>query len=186
MDTTSISLLDQLKRPAGQNAWDRFVQLYTPLLYLWARRLGARDQEADDLVQDVFTILVQKLPQFVYNRDKRFRGWLWTITLNKWREQRRQPARDQAAGDALNDLPGPDNHQEVEDAEYRQYIARRALELMRSDFQESTWQACWELVVERRPAQNVADELGLGIDAVYAAKSRVLRRLRQELAGLLE
>jgi len=62
----------------------------------------------------------------------------------------------------------------------------RALELMRADFQPVTWQACWEFVVRDRPAAEVAAELGITINTVYLAKSRVLRRLREELAGLLD
>jgi RNA polymerase sigma-70 factor (ECF subfamily) len=73
-----------------------------------------------------------------------------------------------------------------EEAEYRQHLARRALELMQAEFPPATWKACWEVVVAGRPAAEVAAELAISIDSVYAAKSRVLRRLRQELAGLLD
>jgi RNA polymerase sigma-70 factor (ECF subfamily) len=57
---------------------------------------------------------------------------------------------------------------------------------MQSEFQPTTWKACWETVAHGRPAAKVAAELRISIDSVYTAKSRVLRRLRQELAGLLE
>ena len=63
---------------------------------------------------------------------------------------------------------------------------RRALELMQADFQPTTWKACWEYAVQGRPAEEVARELDTTVAVVYAAKSRVLRRLRQELAGLLD
>ena len=90
MDSTPVSLLERLRRPAEQAAWERFVRLYTPLLCQWARRLGLRGADAADLVQDVFVVLVQKLPEFRYDPRRRFRGWLWTVTLNKWRERRRR------------------------------------------------------------------------------------------------
>jgi RNA polymerase sigma-70 factor (ECF subfamily) len=60
------------------------------------------------------------------------------------------------------------------------------LELMRNEFEEPTWRACFECTVNDRPAAEVARELGLSVNAVYVAKSRVLRRLRQELDGLWE
>src|SRR5581483_587247 len=70
--------------------------------------------------------------------------------------------------------------------EYRQKLVARALELMRAEFQPTTWRACWEHVVSNRPAAEVAAELGMTVGAVYVAKGRVLRRLREELAGLWE
>jgi RNA polymerase sigma-70 factor, ECF subfamily len=69
---------------------------------------------------------------------------------------------------------------------YRQHIARRALQILQADFQPTTWKAFWEHVVNDRPAPAVAQELGLTAGAVYAAKFRILDRLRQELAGMLE
>lgn len=187
METTSISLLERLRQPLDQEAWERFVKLYTPIMNHWARRLGCQGQDADDLVQDVFAHLVRKLPEFHYDRRKSFRGWLWTVTLNKRRQQKRQrAAADEASGaDALAHLEDPAGPDAVENAEYREYLVGRALQLMQSEFRPTTWKACWQLIVVGRPAAAVAAELGIGIDAVYAAKSRVLRRLRAELDGLL-
>src|SRR5262245_11991856 len=93
MHTTSISLLERVRQPTEREAWTRFVELYTPLLYYWACRLGMQEPDAADLVQDVFTVLVQKLPSFSYDASKSFRSWLRTITYNKWRDfQRRRAA----------------------------------------------------------------------------------------------
>jgi RNA polymerase sigma-70 factor (ECF subfamily) len=83
MTTTPGSLLERLRRPGDLDAWEHFVRLYTPLLHSWARhKLGLNVPDAADLVQDVFTVLVQLLPEFRYDPHKRFRGWLWTVTLN--------------------------------------------------------------------------------------------------------
>ena len=90
MLTTSASLLKRLKERSEQEAWKRFVLLYTPLLCCWAGRLGAQNADADDLVQDVFTLLYQKLPEFTYRPQKSFRAWLRTVLVNKWREGRRR------------------------------------------------------------------------------------------------
>ena len=79
---------------------------------------------------------------------------------------------------------------EAEDAfwqiEYQQQLVNRALKLMEAEFEETTWKACWECVVSGKPAGVVARQLGLTVAAVYAAKSRMLRRLREELSGLLD
>src|SRR5947209_16334896 len=89
MHTTSPSLLARLRRPDDPEAWDRLVDLYTPLLYHWARGTGLQEPDAADLVQEVFAVLVRKLPEFRYDEHKSFRGWLRKITLNKWRDRQR-------------------------------------------------------------------------------------------------
>jgi DNA-directed RNA polymerase specialized sigma24 family protein len=90
MDTTSVSLLERLRRPEPSEAWRRFVELYTPLIYYWSRRVGLQPEECADLVQEVLAVMVQKLPEFQYDPKQGFRGWLRTVTLNKWRENRRR------------------------------------------------------------------------------------------------
>lgn len=188
MVATPVSLLEQMRRQPDEAAWRRFVHLYSPLLYQWARKLGLQPEEAADLVQDVFALLLRKLPEFVYDPQRRFRGWLWTLTLNKWRERRRRDTQAPTTGgaDALAGVTVPDPAVAFDEAEYRQLLVRRALELMQADFEPPTWRACWEYVVAGRPAAEVAAELGLTVNAVHLAKSRVLRRLRQDLDGLLE
>ena len=179
MDTPA-SLLERLRQPAAPAAWNRFVELYTPVLYAWTRRLGLQPADAADLVQDVFTILVQKLPTFQYDKQKSFHAWLKTVLVNRWRDKLRRPVEVPAGAG----LVAPDEDA-LSETEYRRHVVRRALQLMQSDFKPATWRACWEFVVTGKPAEVVARELGLTINAVYLAKSRVLRRLREELHGLL-
>jgi RNA polymerase sigma-70 factor, ECF subfamily len=188
MDSTPVSLLWRLARRADDNDWDRFVKLYTPLIYYWGRRAGLQREDAADLVQDVLTTLVRKLPEFHYDGGKSFRGWLRTVTLNHWRDRRKrratQPIGDGAAG--LSSVAVADDVELFTEEEYRRHVVGQALRLMREEFQETTWKACWEHAVAGRPAADVAAELGLTVGAVYAAKFRVLTRLRQELDGLVE
>jgi len=185
---TPASLLERLKQPAQSDAWDRFVRIYTPFIYHWARQAGLQTSDAADLVQEVLTSLLQKLPEFNYDGHKSFRAWLRTVTLNKWRDQCRRRAVQpvHGAGHNVAELADPDPHDSFAEAEYRQQLVARALELMRSEFQEATWQACWQFVACGRPATDVAQELGISENAVYLAKGRVLRRLRRELEGLLD
>jgi RNA polymerase sigma-70 factor (ECF subfamily) len=184
---TPISLLERLRDPQQQEAWSRFVQLYTPLLHHWARRQGLEGAAAADLVQEVFLVLVRKLPAFRYDRQKSFRNWLRTVLINKARDSARRAGTSQEGGGTLpSDVASPDPIPALDEAEYRAYLVARALQLMQADFQPATWQACWQLVVESKPAAEVARELDLSLASVYAAKSRVLRRLRQELEGFLE
>jgi RNA polymerase sigma-70 factor (ECF subfamily) len=188
MDPTSSSLLLRLRQPGEEASWQRFVDLYTPLLYYWACRMGLSGNDAADLVQDVFVTLVQKLPEFVYDPSKKFRAWLRTITENRWRDlQRRKAVGPHVGGpDGLEEAAVPDGAAALWEGEYREHLLARAIQVMQSDFQPATWKACWALIVEGKSGADVAAELGMSLDAVYAARSRVLRRLRQELDGLLD
>jgi RNA polymerase sigma-70 factor (ECF subfamily) len=186
--STSISLLNRVRQPEDRQAWDRFVALYTPLLYSWASRLRLSEADAADLVQDVFVILLKKLPEFEYDPNKSFRAWLWTVARNKYLERRRRPAAFPLGNE--EDSPAQpaeaDGAERFAEAEYRTFLVGRALRLMQAEFQASTWKACWECVVNSKPAAAVAAELGTTVEVVWAAKARVLRRLREELQGLLE
>jgi RNA polymerase sigma-70 factor, ECF subfamily len=186
MYSTSASLLERLKLPGDHVAWERFVQIYTPFLYYCAKQARLGDADAADVVQDVFVHLMDKMLTFEYRRSGSFRGWLKTVTLNKCRERHRR-RRETATGEA-------DVDQSVEDealnrfweTEYTDIVVARALKLMQTEFETTTWQACWQHVVEDRPAAEVAENLGLSLPAVYTYSSRVLKRLRQELRDLME
>ncbi len=186
MIDTSTSLLARLRSCDDTRAWARFVGLYTPVLFYWIRRQGVPTDDAADLVQEVFTVLVAKLPTFQYDRRRSFGAWLRTITTNKCHDYfRRRNARPMATS-GLVDGETLDHAQQFSETEYQQRLARRALEVMRNEFETATWKACWESVVVGRGALEIAQELGLSVNAVYVAKSRVLRRLREELDGLWE
>lgn len=187
METTSPSLLERLRRPDDQQAWEQFTRLYTPLLLDWARGRGLQEHDAADLVQDVLTTLIQQLPSFTYDPEKSFRGWLRTILLNKWRNRCRiPPARHLDRYAIETRVAESDDAKLFAEAEYRQHLVRRILELIQTDFQPKTWRAFWECQVAGRAATEVAAELGMSISAVYVAKCRVLNRLREELRGLLD
>lgn len=187
MDHTPPSLLESLRTPRAAEVWPRFVHLYSPLLFYWAKRLGLQDQDAADLVQDVFMHLLDQMPKFAYDRNGSFRSWLRTVIMNKWREKQRRSSLPVADNkNVAEQACGMDPAEALWEREYQQHVARLALCLMQSEFQETTWKACWEVVVNDRSAEEVARELNLTLGAVYAAKSRVLRRLRHELDGLLD
>jgi RNA polymerase sigma-70 factor (ECF subfamily) len=159
------------------------------VLYHWVTKLVTPTSDRADFVQDIFTLLVRELPRFEYQPDKGFHAWLWIVIKNKWHERgRRASVRPSLVGDEQSLLAATtlDNTLAIDEAEYRKYLVSRALQLMQAEFQPTTWKACWECVVHDRPAADVAKELGITVNAVYVASSRVVRRLRQELAGLLD
>jgi RNA polymerase sigma factor (sigma-70 family) len=191
---TSASLLERLRQQPDAASWERLVSLYTPLLRGWLRRQAIPLKDVDDLVQDVMAVLVRELGQFHYDPERgSFRGWLRTIVANRarafWRSQRTRP---QAAGNdgmeqRLNELEDPHSDLSKQwEHEHDLHVVRRLLEAIAHDFEPTTWQAFCRLVLDRADGSAVADELGISINAVYLARHRVLRRLRQEIRGLTD
>ena len=185
MDTTSASLLARVRHLDDADAWGRFVRTYSPILYTWTRRLGLSPDDASELVQDVFAVLVQKLPEFEYNTDKQFRGWLWTVTRRRWLDRKRratlkfEPGRDPAEVPAASE-------DELEEKEFRAHVLREILPTLQGNFHESTWRAFWRHVVEGAAVGDVAAELGISVASVYKAKLRVMAHLHRELGDLLD
>jgi RNA polymerase sigma-70 factor (ECF subfamily) len=135
----------------------------------------------------VLTLLLRKLPEFTYKQDGGFHKWLRTVMLNKLRENRRRAGVGQAAaGPALDDVAAPDDASDLEEAEYRRHLVQRALQALQPEFSVVTWKAFQGYVMSGRDPVEVATELHVRVGTVYAAKSRVLTRLRQELAGLVD
>jgi RNA polymerase sigma-70 factor (ECF subfamily) len=185
MDTTSPTLLARLAAPGESEAWDRFTRLYTPLLLGWAARLGFQPADAADLSQDVLLKLVRLLPEYRRGEGQSFRGWLFRVATNQARDfHRRRATRPMPAAEGLSGVA--DASVEMTEAEYRQALVRRGLELIRGDFTEATWAAFTGVMVDGRTAAEVATALGVSVNVVYLARHRVLTRLRQELDGLLD
>jgi RNA polymerase sigma-70 factor (ECF subfamily) len=192
--STSSTLLARV-RHHDPSAWQRLSDLYGPLVFGWARSWGLQSSDAGDLVQAVFLAVHGHVATFRKEQSgDSFRGWLYTIARNKLRDQMRERAHEpQAAGGtaahlAMQAAADQDQRSVLEESSQREqsWLVRRAVELMQTDFEESTWRAFLLTAVEGRSVSEAAGELGLSVDSVYQARSRVLRRLRQELDGLLE
>ena len=185
MYTTSLTLLEDLCHPRDDQAWSRFVRVYTPLLYRWARQTGLHEADAEDLLQEVFAHLLRKLPGFRYRSGGSFRCWLRVVVINKWRERQRRRVRELDCR-GLDEIIAPDTASAFEETEFRRQLVRRGLQIIEPEFSATAWAAFQEHVVRDRDAAEVAAELGVRVGTVYAAKSRVLSRLRRELDGLLD
>ena len=196
MSETSISLLDRLQQGPHASSWQHMVDVYTPLIRNWLRRYSLQDQDVEDLVQEVLSVVVRKLPDFKRKAQTgSFRRWLRNITVNClrdfWRAQRFQPQATGAGkdgfGQILDQLEDPDSAlSQLWDKEHDEHVTRRLLEMVRPRFEAKTWQAFQRVALEGAPVDQVAQELGLSVNAVFIAKSRVVHMLRQEGAGLIE
>lgn len=192
--STSLTLLQRLQANESA-AWDVMVKLYTPLVYHWCARGGVRGSDVEDVAQEVFRSAAGCLERFRRDRPgDSFRRWLRGITRHKVLEHFRHSARNpQASGgtDALlrlNELAdsAPEPGEEDDPTEELNGLRRRALELVRLEFEERTWQAFWLTVIEGRSPVDIAPEMGVSPTAIRMAKSRVLRRLKEEFGDMID
>jgi RNA polymerase sigma-70 factor (ECF subfamily) len=191
---TPASLLHRLRTAPDKEAWERFVEIYGPLLHRWLCNYGVQHHDACDIGQDILITVVGEMPNFHYDRQRgSFRGWLRTIMINRlrafWRARQTQSA-DWAAGNLEHQLaeladPGSDLVRRWDD-EHDSHVLAQVLALLKGEFETVTWQAFWRTVVKGEKPAVVAATLGITRNAVYLSRSRVLRRLRQEAEGLLD
>lgn len=194
MSDTSHSLLKHLRNRSDPEAWQRLVDLYTPLFHSWLRRydvLSAAD--VDDLVQEVLLAVSQDLPKFDHNeRPGAFRCWLKTILVHRlrkfWDANHKNPMPIGGSDflKQLDDLEdGSSRVSAIFDREHDQHVMSRLLAMIKPQFADQTWTMFHRVAVEGASPEDVAREAGLSINSVYTAKSRVLKALREAADGLL-
>ena len=190
---TSVSLLERLAGKPTDDDWRRLDDLYRPLLRAWMTRAGVLASDVDDLVQEVLLVVFREIAGFERRGQGAFRAWLRTILANEVRDYLRgRKYRPTATGDSdirriLEELESHDSAlSRLWDREHDQHVVASLLERVQDDFAPVTWQAFLRHVQEGEPAGQVAEALGLSLNSVLLAKSRVLKRLRQELAGLVD
>jgi RNA polymerase sigma-70 factor (ECF subfamily) len=181
-----------LTRAPDEGDWKQLLDVYGPLLHAWLARSGVTAADHDDLIQEVLIVIVRNVAEFDHRGPGAFRAWLRTILANRVRDYfRGRAGRAVAAGGTaawiqLEELADPESAMSrLWNREHDEHVAARALERVQVDFAETTWQAFARQVLEGRPAQDVAAELGISRNAAIVAKSRVLSRVRAELAGLI-
>jgi RNA polymerase sigma-70 factor (ECF subfamily) len=191
---TRPSLLVRIRDGRDGEAWAQFVEIYGPPIYEYGRRHGFQDADAADLTQEVLRAVAAAAATFAYNPGKgSFRSWLFTVARTKRIDLGARLARhprasgDSAVGRRLEAVAEPlhDSEEADWDRALRQSQFDWAVTQIRSEFQESTWQAFFATMRGASP-RDTARQLGMSAGAVYTARSRVLARLRRQIeqAGL--
>lgn len=185
---TTASLLNGL-RDEDDRHWHRFVYAYGPIVVSWIQKSGISRAEVEDIAQDVFVAAHAGLHNYRHNStvDGSLRRWLWGITRNKLaryftnRNETPRAVGGTTAWQAVHQLPDLP-FEEVEDSidSVKRDLASRALQVIKKDFAERTWQAFWQTSVEGLQTRDVADQLEMSSNQVRQSRSRVLRRLREE------
>jgi len=195
--STSRSLLNEA-RLADAVAWERLVKLYTPLVASWCRRWRVSEQDIVDVLQEVFSAVAAHLRRIRKDRPgDTFRGWLMVIARRKaldyFNSRNKEPVGvgGTEASMRLQEILDPGAHVRMDPEESDgdedvifNNVLLRALDSIKVEFHERTWQAFWKVVVEGRSAGDVAADLSMKPGTVRVSKSRVLLRLRHELGDL--
>jgi RNA polymerase sigma-70 factor (ECF subfamily) len=191
METTSTGLLDRL-RQAGPDApdWRRLHDIYLPMIQGWLGRIPDLGAERDDLAQEVLLVIVRELPSFEHRRDGAFRAWLRQITVNRtrafWKERHQRPI-PLSGNRILDELADSDSALARQlDREHDQHVFEKLLDVVQADFEKNTWLAFRKVALEQLPAAETARGLSMSVSAVIQAKSRVLKRLRDEARGMID
>jgi RNA polymerase sigma factor (sigma-70 family) len=190
---TSTSLLDRLSQRPDEAAWRRLDLLYRPLILSWLKRDPGLHGDADDLAQEIMSVVCRELPGFTRQHTGSFRKWLRTIAANRIKGYHRaRQSRPLALGMEADEGPLAqlaDDHSELAqlwDKEHNEHVVRRLLELMADEFSETHARAFRRVVLDGIKPARAAEELGVSVNVVLLAKSRILQRLRQVAEGMLE
>jgi len=179
---------------SSHDAWRQVEQVYASLLRKWLSRFDVTPHDAEDLVQEVLLALSRELPRFEHSgRTGAFRSWLRTILVHRvrdfWRSRQYRPAASGGSSWALRLEQLVDETSDASrewNLEHDRYVMARLLEQLRPRFEEKTWQAFERQMFDGQRADVVASELGMPLNSVYVARSRVLAALRREASGLVD
>ena len=187
---TRDSLLVQVKDPENREAWERFAQMYRPVIFRIALARGLQDADAHDLAQQVLMSVASAIGR--WEKETKFRNWLSRITRNAILNALTRRPKDQAKGgssvqDLLEEVPNCDEAtDELIAKEYRRELYLRASELVRPTVTSETWEAFQRTVVAGHEIEDVAKDLGKSVGAIYSCRSRVMLRLRETVKDLEE
>ena len=182
---TRETLLLKIRDPADAVAWEQFVAAYRPAILRLARRRGLQDADAENLAQQVLTSVSLAIGRWEKDASRgTFRSWLLRIARNQIVNAITRRPRDAGRG-GTSVLEQLEQHPAQEqavialvDEEHRRAVFRWAADEIRPEFQEATWLGFWLTTVEGLPVETAAAELGKSVGSIYAARSRVMRRLK--------
>lgn len=182
---TSTTLLEGLKDPGNQTVWLQFVDRYRPLIQRYGERLGLSVEDAEDATQASLMAFCEAYREAKYERARgRLGDWLFGIVHNQVRNSQRKrgrrrevPVTETQAGSIP--AQSSDEMERVWEEEWQDAIARECLAQVRREVQATTFRAFELHAIEGVEVAEVARQLKLTTNAVYGAKRRVLRRIRE-------
>ena len=191
---TRPSLLLRLQNAGDQQAWGQFLEIYQPLILRLTRQRGLQEADAREVTQEVLIAVAGAIGRWETDPARgSFRGWLTTIArnlvVNFLIRQSRHPRGTGNSDFArwLNEVPANDSGESrLFDLECRRQTFLWAAAEIETEFRLETWRAFWETSVSGRSVEEVASELKMTAGAVYDARSRVMKRLREKIGEVKE
>ncbi len=194
IDQTRLSLLERVRETSTGESWTEFIEVYGPLIRGWLVSQGVQQQDADDVQQEVLTMLAEKISTFRHNgRRGAFRTWLRRVTVNRlrqhWQARQRNPGAH--AGPDLSELAHElaDDTSRITlfwDKQHDRFVLEHLLKTLENRFQQKSMSAFRQIVLLERPAREVALELGMSLGSVRVAQHRILRALQDCGRGILD
>ena len=194
MQETSISLLNRIAKGGHDDDWQQLITIYRPFMYQRISSYPLLINHAEDIVQEVLIVLVRELPAFQRRREGSFRAFLRGIVLNQLRYAMRRVQKTpmvasqyEKLSSHIEQLADPNSPMTAEfDRQHDQAVFRHAANIVRAEVKQSTWLAFQKHAIDGEQAAAVAEELGVSVNVVLLAKSRLTRRIREEIRGLVD
>lgn len=197
-NATRLSLLVRLHDASDDLAWSEFTILYEPVIYQMVKRRGLQDADAREIVQEVLMSVVAAIDRFDVDGSGSFRGWLSRIARNATIDRlrtlrtRRETIGGSHVARVIDEVAFCDHDESNEtlsqefDHDHRQHLFRWAAGKVRARTGETNWIAFWRTAVESHGVADVAAQLGISEGAVYVARCRILKRIRELVHQRLE
>lgn len=184
---TRPSMLLRLRDQADGDAWQAFESVYWPLIFQAARSQGLQDADARDVTQGVLIRVSERIETFVPDHTRaRFRTWLATLTRHAITDHIRARGRRDVSipADGSHDLEvgaADDDIEQLIERDYQRQVFRWAASVVESEFSREAWQAFWQTAVVGLSIAETARQLGRSTGSVYASRSRIMRRLKEQV-----
>lgn len=193
MASTEKSLLIRAKNGSEQ-AWEKMVEVYRPMIFHWLIQHDVVRQDAEDISQDILITMIERLSDFEHNGNPgAFRSWLRMMVVNRsrafWRARGYRPKATGATDfhNMLKELEDPQSQLSGQwNQQHNEHVLRSVLRMLRNEFEQRTLHAFELVVMQGKTTKEAADALQMSVGAIYVARSRVLRRVREEVEGLIE
>lgn len=184
---TRSTLLAGIKSPENREAWEEFIAIYRPLIYRMARRRGLQDADAQDVAQDILIRVAAAIERYEPQPGVRFRHWLRRVASNAILTSLQRQPRDLSTGgtdihEIVSQQPDLPSQLEAElETELLREMYLRAAAVVRTEVNAETWRAFDLTTLQEVSCEEAAVTIGKSVGTVYAARSRIIKRLREQL-----
>ncbi len=186
---TRYTLIGKLRNPQDAEAWAEFATIYQPVIFRFCRSKGLQHADATDITQEVLTRIAGAIDNFDSDGGKKnFRGWLYRVTRNLVIDFVRKRERNLLVQfDPMLEIASKPTNEESVDFQnaFQKHVFLIVSQKVRQQVESKTWRAFWETEIKLVPVEQVARDLSMSAGAVYVARSRVLKRFKNQAERIL-